>query len=92
MFQDLNIGKRLRLAFGAVITLYMLVAGISVFTAERLKDADKMNTHTHVVLGKAADMLTGMVNMETGTRGFLLSGNDDHLTPWRSGQQQFGQR
>jgi methyl-accepting chemotaxis protein len=91
MLQDLNIGRRLALAFGAVIALYMLVGAISVFTAQRLKEADKINTHTHVVLGKAADMLTGMINMETGTRGFLLSGNEGHLAPWRTGQEQFDQ-
>ena len=34
-------------------------------------------------------MLTGMVNMETASRGYLLSGDSRFLAPWDEGLKEF---
>ncbi|WKB55730.1 methyl-accepting chemotaxis protein [Eleftheria terrae] len=89
MLKHLHFGPRLSLAFGCVILVFLLVGVVNLFTGSRLKAADAINTHTYVVLGKAEAMLAGMVNMETGARGFLLSGAEGHLEPWQAGQKEF---
>ncbi|WP_169806016.1 methyl-accepting chemotaxis protein, partial [Azohydromonas lata] len=89
MFKNLALGKRLALAFAAVIAVFLAVGAVSLYTGARLKEADSINQHTYVVLDRAANMLAGMVNMETGTRGFLLSGMDGHLGPWNGGKEGF---
>ncbi len=89
MLKNLNIGQRLAAGFLAVILLFLAVAGVSLYTAQKLREADAMTTHTYVVIGRAEDMLKAMLNMETGTRGFLLSGNEANLAPWNDGKQGF---
>lgn len=45
--------------------------------------------HTHVVLAQAAEMLASAVDMETGMRGYLLSGEDEFLDPYNAGKINF---
>jgi methyl-accepting chemotaxis protein len=89
VLKNLNIGQRLAAGFLAVILLFLAVAAVSLYTAARLREADAMATHTSVVIARANDMLKAMLNMETGTRGFLLSGNEANLAPWNDGKQAF---
>ncbi len=42
-----------------------------------------------MVLLQTDNMLAGLINMETGERGFLLAGTDDFLEPYRDGQKIF---
>jgi len=41
--------------------------------------------HTYIVINTAKDMLAAAVDMETGMRGFLLSGDMEFLKPYRDG-------
>ena len=45
--------------------------------------------HTHEVLASANQLLAHAVNMETGMRGFLLSGEEEFLDPYNDGQAGF---
>jgi hypothetical protein len=79
MFNNLSVARRLTSAFAAVIVVFLAVCATALVVASRLTEADDWNTHTHHVLQKAQGMLLGMVNMETGARGFLLAGDDRFL-------------
>ena len=89
MLNNLSVAKRLSGAFAAVIAVFLAVCAVALVTASRLAEADRWNTHTHHVLDAAQGLLLGMVNMETGARGFLLSGDDRFLEPWDGGQKSF---
>jgi len=45
--------------------------------------------HTHEVLATAQRILAHAVDMETGMRGYLLSGNEEFLDPYKSGKSNF---
>lgn len=81
--------RRLSLAFAGAIAIFLTVIGVAIKSQGELEKADAMNQHTYVVLGVGQDMLQSMVNMETGARGFLLSGEDRFLEPWTSGIKSF---
>ncbi|MDA8521744.1 methyl-accepting chemotaxis protein [Acidovorax sp. NCPPB 4044] len=83
------LARRLALAFGGVIGIFLLVIGVAVSSQNRLKDAETLNTHTYRVLDVAQQMLLGMVNMETGARGYLLSGEPASLGPWNEGREAY---
>ena len=89
MFNNLSVARRLTGAFAAVIVVFLAVCATALVVASRLTEADDWNTHTHHVLQKAQGMLLGMVNMETGARGFLLAGDDRFLEPWEGGLKAF---
>ncbi len=48
-------------------------------------------THTSVVIGNANVLGKAMVDMETGQRGFMLTGNETFLEPFNAGKQTFTQ-
>ncbi len=89
MKSSMTVARRLTIAFAAVIGVFVTVAAITLFSSLRLAEAARWNTHTYNVMETADDMLGGMVNMETGARGFLLAGDDRFLEPWTNGSKTF---
>ncbi len=86
---DFSIGRRLGLAFAAVIIIFLCVGWAALFTAGKLQDAEKMNIHTYLVLDRGTSMLAAMVNMETGARGFIVAGQERFLEPFTGGLAEF---
>ncbi|SDF56640.1 methyl-accepting chemotaxis protein [Massilia sp. PDC64] len=86
---DLKIGTRLYLGFGAVVALLVLLVSLSYGNFSRLSNANDMNIHTYKVLGEVDAALTSLVNMETGQRGFALTGQDASLEPYNTGKEEF---
>ncbi len=43
--------------------------------------------HTYNVLGKAQNILSSAVDMETGMRGYLLAGAEEFLDPYKGGEK-----
>ncbi|GKS76983.1 CHASE3 domain-containing protein [Acidovorax sp. SUPP950] len=89
--RTLTVSRRLLIAFGTVIGIFLAVAATSLYSSAHLAEAEKWNIHTDQVLDRSNTLLKSMVNMETGTRGFLLSGEDRFLEPWKAGSQSFDQ-
>ncbi len=88
-FSHWPLARRLALAFGGVIAIFLAVILVAMASQARLTRAQAMNVHTSKVLGVGEQMLLAMVNMETGTRGFALTGRPGFLEPWTQGQQSF---
>ena len=89
LFQNLPIGRRVAVGFASVLSVFVLVGALGLFSNLRLAEADHWNEHTNQVLDRASDLLAAMVDMETGVRGFLASGDEPFLDPWKHGRQAF---
>ena len=87
--RNLSVGMRLSLAFGAVVAIFCTVVLIVWFTGVRMAEAERRNLHSHKVIAAGDEMLEHMLNMETGARGFLISGEDSHLAAWEAGRRGF---
>jgi methyl-accepting chemotaxis protein len=76
-------GRKLSLGFGiAVLTL--LVIGVSGYrSAERVIESDRWVSHTHEVRTKLADLMSFLKDAETATRGFVITGDEAFLEPYR---------
>src|SRR3546814_13771033 len=69
-----------------------LVGGVSAFTVARVSFLDQSaewTTHTYGVLGGIDDALLGIVNQETGLRGFLVAGKEELIEPYKNGPEQY---
>src|SRR3954469_12255460 len=76
---------RLRLTTILFPVLALVAMALAMYAASALE------RHTATVAAARAEsasyVLTGMLDQETGLRGFLLTGRDEFLDPFRSGGQ-----
>jgi methyl-accepting chemotaxis protein len=91
MLQDLGIGKKLYLAFGTMIAILLGVVGISYASFENLAEANRWDKHTFEVLREVDGVLKSLVDMETGLRGFAVTGDEKFLEPLQHGKTGFTQ-
>ena len=86
---NLSIRNRLYLGFGAVVALLILLVSLSYANFSRLSGANAMNIHTYKVIGEVDAALMSLVDIETGSRGFGLTGKDASLAPYTAGKEKF---
>ncbi len=78
---------------GLVVVAIPLSALIFSLIASLLVERRRENLrlwveHTMIVRAKIADVLAGVTEAETGVRGFLLTGREDFLAPYRAAQKE----
>src|SRR6478672_5164777 len=90
-FSKFKVGTRLYSGFGALIVLLLALQVNAYVNFTRLSQAVGWNTHTYEVMIEVDEILTSLVNIETGERGFALTGNEDSLEPLRLGMEAYKQ-
>jgi len=84
-------GRKLALGF-AIAVLTVLVIGVSGYrSTEHLIENDQWVSHTHEVRTKLADLLSSLKDAETGQRGFIITGDNVFLEPYRASLPQIDQ-
>jgi methyl-accepting chemotaxis protein len=86
---NLKIGTRLYLGFAAVVLLLVVLVGVAYANFKKLGAANDINVHTYQVVAEINTALEQLINIETGQRGFLLTGNPSSLDPYTSGKAAF---
>ena len=84
-FQDLELNKKILLAVLSPLSLLFVLVIITVVTVNTMLESARWVEHTNKILGEAAKIASSAVDMETGMRGFLLTGHDSFLEPYQSG-------
>jgi methyl-accepting chemotaxis protein len=87
--KNMSIGKKLYSGFIAVLIILIMLSVSSYVNFTNQNDAMNMNTHTYEVLLGLEDVLEGMADMETGQRGFALTGVEGSLAPFTKGKETF---
>ncbi len=84
---------RMSVKLAAVFAAICLVIGVSsatIYSSLGTIDATgKMTVHTYQVLEQLNEIVGGMVNSETGVRGYLVSGDAGFLAPLEGGQKEY---
>ena len=89
MFANLNISQKLYAGFGVVL-LIILVLVLSTWRGfGQVERSVRLNIHTYDVIIESTDLLASLINIETGARGFAITGRDQFLEPLRAGQKDF---
>ena len=86
---DLRIATRLYGGFGATVLLVAVLVTVASVNFARLSEANAINTHTYQVLAKSNELLESLLNMETGERGYVVTGLDSSLDPYTKGKASF---
>lgn len=77
--------------FGIVLALMAVVSLVVYNSIHSLVESSKWVNHTYEVIRNAETVGASMVDMETGQRGFMITGKDEYLEPFRNGQKVFDQ-
>jgi PAS domain S-box-containing protein len=78
-------GNRLVLAGFVVATgILVFVGWLSYRNTARFAEASEWRKHTYEVLGNLDETLARLVDAETGQRGYLLTGDEGYLEPYRA--------
>ena len=89
IFKNLKIAKKLYLGFAVIIALVVVLVAVAYLNFTSLGAANRMNVHTYQVTEQANHILATLINMETGERGFALTGDEKFLEPLNAGKTEF---
>ena len=91
MQQQIQTFKRhLRLAFFVPLVLAAVLGGILVLETSYLVNSMQKVEHSYRVQMLSRSLLKTVLDMETGLRGYLLTGEEHFLQPYRENAKQFG--
>jgi len=79
-----SIGLKLWAGFTSILLILIVVGSISYQSTTKLMDAANWKAHTFRVLLKQSELLDTLQNAETGQRGYLITGEERYLEPYRA--------
>lgn len=85
----MKLRTQLLFGFGAVFCVMLVLAGITQRGINAQREATAWREHTYQVIRQALDLEAQLLNMQAGSRGFLLTGVEAYLEPYTSGATQF---
>ena len=76
MFKHTGIAANIALGFGAIIALLLFLLSFAYMNFERLSSANGWDRHTLKVLLETRQIATSILQIQSATRGYMLTGND----------------
>jgi methyl-accepting chemotaxis protein len=77
-------GRRVAAGFALSFALLAVIGTVAYRSIGTLETTRVAVEHTHVVLQRIADVLSLLKDAETGQRGFVITGDESFLEPYRS--------
>jgi methyl-accepting chemotaxis protein len=87
--KNISIAHKLMIAFGILILVSSTLNAIVFANKMTLEHTSEWTSHTYRVLEEADGVMAAMVDQETGFRGYLITGNQDNLAPYKAGLEHF---
>ncbi len=89
LFGNLNLGKKLAVGYGLILVLMIVVSAVAYKGIKSLIYTTGWVEHTHEVIRVGENVSVSMVDMETGLRGFMVTGDENYLEPYHNGNKNF---
>ena len=86
---NMSFARKLTLGFATVLGISVLIALVVFFNVRAIVHASRLVNQTFEVIGVAEDAGSSVVDMETGLRGFVITGEEAYLAPYASGLAGF---
>lgn len=84
MIEDWTFGKRISAGFAFAGAVVVVLAVVGYTSTTRLIENNHWVEHTHEVRRTLADLLSATKDAETGVRGYVITGDEAFLEPYRS--------
>jgi methyl-accepting chemotaxis protein len=85
MIDNWTFGRKIAVAFALKFVLLVSIGAVAYTTINRLTSSSQWIAHTHEVLEGIAGVLSSLKDAETGQRGYVITGDEAFLEPYRTG-------
>ena len=85
----MNQPQALYRSFGLLLALLLFMVGLSLYNFRLLGQAAAYSTRSYQTLLESEALMQSLLNMETGVRGYLVTGDQSFLDPYDSGRADF---
>ncbi|MBE9180457.1 response regulator [Oculatella sp. LEGE 06141] len=92
MINRFRIGTKIGASFALGVAIFAGIGLLSYQSAIRLMEASRRVTHTYLVLSDLENLLSTIKDAETGQRGYIITGEEEYLVPYRQAQEQLQQK
>lgn len=86
-----KIGTKLTVAFGVLVSTMLLTAMVNWIQVGKADDATSDAIKRARILRKVDNLVSAMVDQETGVRGYLIAGDPAFLEPYKQGQTKLSE-
>jgi CHASE3 domain sensor protein len=76
--------RNLLIGFSASLLILIISSTASFVSIQNLLVSADLVNHTHQGINELRDIRTAVIDAETGQRGYLLTGDEDFLEPYRN--------
>src|SRR5580698_233181 len=77
--------RTIQVAFGFAILMLLVVGAVSYRGMAVSRESDRWVRHTHEVLETLQDLAVAVKSIESGDRGFALTGDESYAVSYRDG-------
>ncbi|WP_279636667.1 methyl-accepting chemotaxis protein [Paraburkholderia aromaticivorans] len=88
---NLRVAHKLYLGFGVVVAILAVLGVLFYSFFSAVTAANAWNVHSYQVIDASRALAESLINMETGVRGYALTGDDAFLEPFHQGSDAFRQ-
>lgn len=78
------LAQQIKLGLGVALVLLIANAVVSLYNIRKLIENERNVSHSHQVITELEVTLSTLKDAETGQRGYLITGDDKYLQPYRS--------
>lgn len=80
--------KRVMIGFSITMVVLVILGVFSYNTMQRLIDTMNLQSRATRVMNNAEQLIRAIVDMETGQRGFVITGNEEFLEPYHEASRR----
>ncbi len=89
VLNKMNLGHKLFIGFGIVIALMVLILVYTYINYDNQTKAVDDNLSSTEIIQESNSILISLLNMETGARGYAISGTSEFLEPFYEGREEY---
>jgi len=77
-------GRKIAAGFALAFLMLTVIGAVAYRSINSLTETSRLVTHTHEVLENIATLIGLLKDAETGTRGYIITGEEPFLDPYKS--------
>src|SRR5882757_1766393 len=78
-----SIGAKIGSGFALALAILVVIGVVSYTSTTKFMESAGWVAHTYEVLDNVTGFLVAMTDAETGQRGYIITGQDQYLEPYR---------